>query len=811
MDSIIRDIRYGLRMLVKNPGIAVISILALTLGIGLTTTMFSIVYGAIYRGLPFEEPRELMHLERNNLPEDIESMEVTIHDFIDWREQQTTFEDLTAFYSRSSYLAGSEGRPERYTGAFLSANFVEQLGVQPLIGRAFREGEDSPDAEPVMLIGYGVWRGRYAGDPDIVGKTARLNGETMTIVGVMPEGFEFPLDNQLWMPLRMNALEIERGEGITLEVYGRLKDGYTQDMAQADFSVIAKRLELAYPESNEGLGAVVKPYTDEFIGEQPRQLLQFMLLAVFLVLLVACANVANLLLSRAAVRTKEVAIRSAMGASRSRVVMQLLAEAFAIAAVGGVLGIGVGWLGVNAFNWAIVDANPPFWIDIKIDPLAVIFVLGLVLVSSLVAGIVPALQASGVNVNEVLKDESRGSSSLRIGKLSKGLVVLELALSFGLLVSAGLMVKSVVNAANVEYGFNTESVFTARLGLPVAAYPDSLSQTQFYDELQPRLEARYGAGNVTLARTFPGLGSEGRRFAVEGETYERDQDYPETNWVRITPGYFETFGVSIRQGRDFTQQDNPTSLPVAIVNQSFVASFFPDKSPLGRRVRLGDSDSEEPWLTIVGVAPDMYLDGPNVDDEDYEPEGVYTPFHQRPDEWVGVAINVARADPLAITPEVRDIVASVDDNMPIYFVDTLEGWLNQSTWFVRVFGTIFMIFGGVALFLASVGLYGVMAFSVRQRTKEMGVRMALGAESRDVMWLIVRQGGVQLAIGLVLGIGLAALLSRGMDVILFGVEPLDPTTFIGIAIVLIGTGLLASFVPARRATRVDPVIALRYE
>ncbi|MEE8520079.1 MAG: ABC transporter permease [Gemmatimonadota bacterium] len=811
MDSIIQDIRYGLRMLVKNPGIAVISILAFTLGIGLTTTMFSIVYGAIYRGLPFEEPRELMHLERNNLPEDIESMEVTIHDFIDWREQQTTFEDLTAFYNRSSYLAGSEGRPERYTGAFLSANFLGQLGVQPLIGRGFREGEDSPAAEPVMLISYGVWRDRYAADPDIVGVTARLNGETMTIVGVMPEGFEFPLDNQLWTPLRMNHLEIERGEGITLEVYGRLKDGYTQDMAQAEFSAIASRLALEYPESNEGIGAIIKPYTDEFIGEQPRQLLQFMLLAVFLVLLVACANVANLLLSRAAVRTKEVAIRSAMGASRSRVVMQLLAEAFAIAAVGGVIGIGLGWLGVKAFNWAIVDANPPFWIDIKIDPVAVIFVLGLVLVSSLVAGIVPALQASGANVNEVLKDESRGSSSLHIGKVSKGLVVLELALSFGLLVSAGLMVKSVVNAANVEYGFNTESVFTARLGLPVAAYPDSLSQTQFYDELQPRLEARFGSGNVTLARTFPALGSQGRRFALEGETYERDQDYPETNWVRITPGYFETFGVSIRQGRDFTQQDNPTSLPVAIVNESFAASLFPDESPLGRRIRLGDSDTEEPWLTIVGVAPDMYLDGPNVDDEDYDPEGVYTPFHQNPDEWVGVAINVAGGDPLAITPEVRDIVASVDDNMPIYFVDSLGGWLDQSTWFVRVFGTIFMIFGGVALFLASVGLYGVMAFSVRQRTKEMGIRMALGAEGRDVMRLIVRQGLVQLAIGLVLGLGLAALLSRGMDIILFGVEPLDPMTFISIAIVLIGTGLLASFVPARRATRVDPVIALRYE
>ncbi len=806
MESILKDVRHGVRMLAKHPGIALIAVVAFTLGIGLTTTMFSIVYGAIYRGLPFEEPKELLHLERNNLAEDIESMEVTLHDFLDWRAQQTTFDGIAAFYMRSSYLAGTENRPERYTGTFISANFLDLIGVQPLVGRGFRAGDDAPDAEPVMLLGYPVWRDRYGRDPDVLGRSVRLNGETMTVIGVMPEGFEFPVDNQLWVPLRMDPAEIERGEGITLEVFGRLRDGVTMDQAQAEFSTIANRLALEYPETNEGVGAAMKPYTEEFIGEEPVQLLHFMLLAVFLVLLIACANVANLLLSRAAVRTKEVAIRTALGASRARVVMQLLAEAFAIAALGGVLGLGVGWVGVELFNWAIIDVDPPFWIDIKIDLVAVVFVIGLVVVSSLVAGIVPAFQASGTDVNGVLKDETRGSSSLRIGRLSKSLVVVELALSFGLLVSAGLMIKSVVNAGNIDFGFANENVFTARLGLPVADYPDSLSQTQFYDELQPRLEARFGAGNVTLARTFPGLGSQGRRFAIEGATYEGDQDYPETQWIRATPGYFETFDVGLRQGRDFDNRDKAGSLPVAIVNESFVDSYFAGENPLGRRVRLGASESTEPWATIVGVAPDMYLDGP----ENEEPEGLYVPFHQSPDEWVGIAIRTA-GDPLAITPEVRDIVASIDDNMPIYFVDTLAGWVRQGTWFIRVFGTIFMIFGGVALFLSSVGLYGVVAFSVRQRTKEMGVRMALGAQGSDVLWLVVRQGVVQLAVGLVLGFGLAFLLSRGMGFLLFGVEPLDETTFLAIAVVLMGAGLLASWVPARRATRVDPVIALRYE
>lgn len=806
MEKILKDLRYGGRMLRKNPGIAAISVLAFTLGIGLTTTMFSIVYGALYRGLPFEEPEELLHIGRNNLPQDLDDVDMTIHDFADYREQQTAFEGVAAFSMRSSYLADSEDRPERYTGTFISANFLDLLGVRPLAGRGFREGEDSPDAAPVILLGYNVWRDRYGMNSDVIGRTVRLNGEAMTVIGIMPEGFEFPIDNHLWTPLRVNPLAVERGQGPALEAFGRLRDGVSMEQAQTQLSAIAQRLALEYPETNEGVGAIVKPYTTEFIGDEPVQLLHFMLLAVFLVLLIACANVANLLLSRAAVRTKEVAIRSALGASRSRVVVQLLAEAFTIAAVGGVLGLGVGWVGVQLFNRAIVDVNPPFWIDIKIDPVAVLFVMALVVVSSLVAGIVPALKASGANMNDVLKDESRGSSGLRIGKLSKGLVVAELALSFGLLVGAGLMIKSVVNASSIDFGFHTETVFTARLGLPAADYPDSLSQTQFYDRLEPLLEARYGAETVTLARTFPGLGSIVSRFAVEGETYERDQDHPNTRWVRITPGYFETFGVRLREGRDFTRQDNGTSVPVAIVNQSFAAAFFPGESPLGRRVRLGDSRSEQPWLTIVGVAPDMYLDGP----ENEEPAGLYVPFHQHPDEWVGIAIRTA-GNPLAITAEVRDLVASVDANMPIYFIDTLENWIGQSSWFIRVFGTIFMIFGGVALFLASVGLYGVMSFSVQQRTKEMGVRMALGAQGTDVLRLIVRQGITQLTIGLVLGLGLAVALSRGMGILLFGVEPLDPTTFVAIILVLATTGLLASFIPARRATRVDPVMALRYE
>ncbi|MEE8519996.1 MAG: ABC transporter permease [Gemmatimonadota bacterium] len=806
MDTILMDIKYGIRMLIKNPGIAAISILAFTLGIGLTTTAFSIVYGAIWRGLPFDEPHELVHLERSNLAEDIESMEVSIHDFHDWREQQTAYEGMAAFYSRSSYLSGSEGRPERYRGTFISANAFDLLRERPILGRSFRAGEDSPDAEPVLILSHAVWRDRYGQDPNVVGRTARLNGQTMEIIGVMPEGFRFPLDDDLWTPLRMDALEIERGEGETLEVFARLKPQSSLEGARAELAAIAKRLEMEYPESNEGIGSVVKPYADEFIGSQARTLLFTMLGAVAGVLLIACFNVANLLLARAASRSKEVAIRTALGASRMRVVFQLLAEALAIALVGGVLGLALGWVGVDLFNRAIVDVNPPFWIDIKIDPVAVMFVIGLVFTSSLIAGIFPAWQASGADVNEVLKDESRGSSSLRLGLISKVLVVAEVAFSMALLIIAGLMIKSIRNSASVDYAFATESIFTARIGLPEAEYPDSLSQIQFYDELLPRLQGRYGAEQVALTWTFPGLGSAGTRLAIEGETYDRDQDYPLARFVPITPEYFSAFQVSIRQGRAFTVGDNADALPVAIVNESFAREHYESESPLGRRIRFGTSDSERPWRTVVGVAPDMYLDGP----ENEDPEGIYVPLPQRPSEFVGIAIRAA-GDPLAITPEVRDLVASVDDNMPVYFIDSLGAWIYQSAWGVRVFGVVFGIFGLAALFLASVGLYGVMAFAVRQRTKEVGVRMALGAERADVLKMILRQGTVLLGIGFVLGLGMGAGLAKLMEFMFFDVEPFDLTNFVLIFVVLGATGFLATLIPARRATRVDPVIALRYD
>ena len=809
MSGILRELRYATRALRKSLGTSAIAVLALGLGIGLTTIMFSIVYGAVWKGLPFENSAELLHLERNNLARDIESMEVTIHDFVDWREQQTSFEDIAAFYQGTVNLSGTE-RPERFDGAFITASGFRLLRVRPALGRLFREGEDDPAADPVVLIGYHVWLDRFGGDPDVVDQVIRVNGEASTIVGVMPEGFRFPLNEDIWVPLRMDMLEIERGDGMTLEVYGRLRDGVSMDGAAAEMQAIAMRLAEEYPETNEGVGAAVKPYTEEYIGAEPIGMLYTMLGAVALILLVACANVANLLLSRAAMRSKELAIRSAIGASRLRVMLQLLSEGLVLAGAGALLGIGISWLGITLFNRAIAPTDPPFWIDIGLNVVVLAFVLTATVLAGVLSGIIPAVQASGNAVNEVLKDESWGSSGFRVGRLSKGLVIGEIALSLGVLVAAGLMIKSMANLRNLDYGFYTENIFTARMGLFEADYPDTLSRREFFRDVLRRVDQRPGVAAASVITALPGVWSYGGSFAVEGEAYDRDQDYPDTRWAVASPNFLDVFGVSVLEGRSFGPQDTYDAMPVTVVTKSLAEQFFPDESPVGRRVRLGVSDSEEPWRTIVGVIPDVYMEGLSSIGET-DPWGMYFPLDQSDIRFAYVALRAEGDDPMTLAAGARGDVAAVDPDIPLYWTQSHQAAIDEQTWFYRIFGNLFMVFGLVALFLASVGLYGVMAASVSNRTNEMGIRMALGAQRGDVLQLILRQGAVQIGIGIALGLALAALLSKGLEIVLFQVEPWDPAVFVLIAVVLAAVGMLASYVPARRATRVDPAVALRYE
>ncbi len=788
------------------------AVLALALGIGLTTAAFSIVYGALMTGLPYPGGSRVAVVARANPARDIQRSAISIQDFADYATSQKSFTALGGYTSGTVNVSASgDGADrlaaERFNGSWFTADAFRVLGVPPLLGRTFSAVEAAPGGERVAVLSYSLWQQRYEGDRGILGRPIRVNGDVYSVIGVMPQGFDFPDRMQIWLPLQTDPLATKRGEGQYLVTIGKLRPGVGLKQASADLATTAQRLATTYPEADSGFTARAMSYTDWSIGPQPRQLLYTMLGAVFLVLLIACANVANLLLDRAAHRTKEVGVRTALGATRAEVIRQFLAESSALALAGLALGIVVAWIGIRLFNNAIADAEVPSYIHIALYPPVLLFAVGAGVLSSLAAGVIPAVQSSRTNVSEVLKDESRGSSSLHIGRMSRALVMVEIALSCALLVAAGLMVKSVTRLRTMDPGFTTTDVFTARVGYPLV-YTDSVRQQRFFRQLERRVAALPGVRAAAVSSGLPGArqGLGGNRFALDGATYARDVDYPITRTAWVSPGFFATLDIPLSRGRLFTDADREDAPQVAIVTQPFVDRFLKGQDPLGRRVRLGASRSTQPWLTIVGVVPAVF----GGDPDDPQPPVVFRPLAQANTNFVYISARTAAA-PMAITSQVRQVAAQLEPDLPLYWVMPLGEAIAQPLWFVRVFGTVFMIFGFVALFLAAVGLYGVISFSVSRRTREVGIRMALGARARDVVRAIVGQGMVQLAVGMGIGLAAALVISRLMSVILFDVRPRDPVVFGGVATTLVLAGILASALPALRATRVDPLTALRAE
>ncbi len=808
MTALLKDFRLGLRALFKRPASSAIAILAFGLGIGLCATMFSIIYGVYFRGIGVPEAERLTLISRTNPAENVTRMGVDQHDFYDWREQQQSFSGIAGFSTGTINVSGS-GDPERFDGAFVSANLFEVLRVTPALGSTFREGDDATGAPLTVLLGYGVWTSRYDSDPEVVGRTVKVNGEQATIIGVMPDGLRFPEDEEIWIPRRdVRGENPERGTGPWFQVVARLKDGITFDQAALDMSLVAQRLAQEYPESNEGVGVVFSTFIDNAIGEEAAPIFLAMQIATIFVLLIACANVANLLLARAALRTKEAAVRTALGAGKLRVALPLFSEAAALSIGGALLGIVVAFAGIALFDRATTGLGKPYYMVFTIDLPILFFVVSATALTALASGALPALQTLRTDVNSILKDENRGSSSFRASKLSKILVIGEVALSCALLVGAGLMTKSITKLNNFQFSFDTEHLFTARVGIFVTDYPTREDRGQFFRDLKERLETVPRAQSVALTDRLPATCCSFDRFALEGEVYETDQDYPRANMASISTDFFETFGVEVLRGRDFSLMDDGNAPGVVLVNQRFAERFFPGEDPVGRRIREGTSSSEEDWRTIVGVVPNMQMQG---FDQESDPAGYYVPLAQRDRQFMSIAIQVGGGAPLSIAPDVRAAVRAVDSDLPIYWVRDMPEVIHQETWVYNVFGSLFIVFGAAALFLASVGLYGVLSFSVSRRVQEMGLRMALGAKAKDVIRLVVREGALQLGIGLVLGLGLALAVSRVVALVMFDVEPRDPSVFAAIVLTILWVGFMASLIPALRATRVDPMVALRYE
>jgi predicted permease len=803
----LHDFRFGLRVLLKNRAFTAVVVVTLALGIGVNTTIFTIVNAVVFKGMPFDNPEELSFISSNRGG-------ISYPDLIDFREQGRLFKGLGAFTGMPADLSDADAAAERVAGARMTANSFSLLGTQPLLGRDFSPADEQRGAAPVVLLSYGLWTTRYGSDAAILGKTIRINLVEHTVIGVMRPGEAFPNDTRLWVPLVPDAAA-ENRNARGLVVFGRLGDGVSFERAGVELSAIAAQLARAYPDTNKDIEARVAPYTDRQTTGAIRVVLYSLLGAVCFVLLIACANVANLLLARAVRRTRETSIRTAIGASRWRIVRQLLVESVMMSILGGVLGLGIGLLGVRWFDLATLPSGRPYWIEFTMDFRVFAYFAAISIVTGILFGLAPALQVSKSNVSENLKEGGRSGSGKRAGRMTDALLVGQIALTIVLLVGAGLMIRSFLITQQFDIGVNTENLVSVQLTLPNARYPQPADRVAFQERLQERLEAVPGVDALTIVSQPPAGGAQMLTLKIDGrDMVDANNRLPTVSRLVVVPDYFESLELPIRRGRGFGEADGAAGAEAVIVNEAFVARYFADTDPLGSRLRLGQDvnrgteDTAAPWLTIVGVSPSVFQQSPQQD-LSMQPT-VYVPFRQEP--LVGFTILArTRVAGDAVVSAIRNELRQLDADLPLYNIRTMDDILAQRNWPYRIFGTLFATFAVIALLISAVGIYAVTAHGVGQRTQEIGVRMALGAGRRDILWLVLKQGTLRIVIGLVLGVLAAFGASRVFVSILVNTTPTDPATFISICLLLTAVTLLACFVPARRATRLHPTEALRVE
>jgi putative ABC transport system permease protein len=807
--SLIQDLRFALRLIAKERWFATVAVAALALGIGVNATVFTLVNAVLVRGLPFKDSHNL-YMMGTRRPPSTQAQNVSHPDYLEWRKETRTFEAIAGFTRGTMNLADDTTLPEQARGTWLTSNAFRTLGQQPLLGRDFAPEDDQAGAERVVILGYSLWQNRYGGEASVLGRALRVNGQPAIIIGVMPEGMMFPTDSQLWMAFVPNEEQRKRSNNRPLAIFGRLKSDSTRAQGQAEMDAIAGRLAKEFPDTNKELaGAIVQTFNERFNGGEIRQIFLAMMGAVGFVLLIACANVANLLLSRAAHRSREVAVRMALGASRWRVVRQLLIESIVLGFMGGAIGILLALVGVRLFDAAVADSGKPYWIQFTMDWVVLGYVAAICVLTGVVFGLAPALQVSRTNVNEVLKEGGRGTAgNRRAGVMSGIMVVFELALTIVLLVGAALMVRSFLKLYSQDVGFRTENLMTMRLQLPEFKYPNADARRTFYDNLTSRLASLPGAESVAIATALPPAGGWRRGFEIEGRPpIDKPENFPGATDVIISPTFFETIGVRLLRGRSINATDGAPGQENVVINERFAAEFFTGEEAIGKRIRFPEGKTPGVWRTIVGISPNIRYGAP----QDTEPRAVvFIPLRQQPNSGASVVVR-SRAEPGTIMSAVRQEVKTIDSDQPVFTVQTVDETLARQRWPMRVFGSLFAIFAFIALVMSSVGLYAVMAYSVTQRTQEIGVRMALGAEGKQVRWLILRRGLFQLGIGLAIGLVGAWYAGRAVAPLLVQITPNDPLTLGGIAALLSLVSIAACMIPARRATRLDPLTALRVD
>ncbi|MFN2508878.1 MAG: ABC transporter permease [Chthoniobacterales bacterium] len=826
--SFLQDVRIGLRVLIKEKTFCILAVTVLALGICGVTTQFTVVNAFVLRGFSFPHPEQLMSVglidpkaddnQNNGGAGNIPSSQ----DYEDLRSAQQSFAMMSGYLNGSTINVTYKNSPTRYTGGYVTEDFFKILGVSPILGRDFTGGDNKPGAEKVTLIGHEIWQRDFGGDPNIVGQPVRINGKAATIVGVMPQGFKFPNSEQLWVPL-YNEFPVKSREdpsGIGPAILGRLKPGVSLDQVNLEFAQLAARLAKEYPKTNGQLTtASVQPLLKSFVGPQLRQTVYAMLGAVIVVLLIACVNVMNMQFGRAALRAKELAIRGALGATRWRIVRQMLTESLLVAVLGAVIGVILAHWAVGLLVRA-TSALPqplPYWVSFTIDAPVLLFTVGITLLATIVSGFIPAILSARANPAEVMKEGGRGNSSRLVNVLTRVLVIGQIALTAALLIAAAFQIKSIRNQITVDYGYDEDAVYSARMGLFEGDYPTHEARQQFFVRALRALRNHPAFENAAMTARFRMTFANFGQYEVDGQTYVTDRDRPRGNSEAISDGYFSALGLKILEGRDFTIEDNDAKQPVAIVNSSFARKYYGNQSPLGRRIRLFNPAKLEDWRTIVGVVPDTLMQGPF--NQQTDASGFYIPLLGVPPapQFVTVVVRPhqgQRADTLG--PILGQAVAQIDANLPVYFGGTPARLHDEILGANRIIATLFTIFGITAVVLSAVGLYGVMSFSVNQRTQEFGIRMALGADAARIVRMVMTQGAWQLSIGLFLGVGAAALLlgvigAQALQNFLFKVNTLDPWIYSAVVLLLSAVAAASCLVPARRATRVNPIVALRAE